>query len=111
MFWKIKLEPNWYFTHKIRKFSKYYQTYFGQGKIVLDLDREKSSTQTRNIWAAGLKILTPGQILSRLTIYLAQLKAENNSEKLKNEIRQLLHYLYRSKKLTKNIYKNLIDIV
>ena len=43
----------------------------------------------------GLKILTPSQMLSRLPIYLAQLKAGNNSEKLKNEIRQLLYSLYR----------------
>ena len=49
----------------------------------------------------GLKILTPNQMLSRLPISLAQLKAGNNSEKLKNEIRQLLYSLYRSKKLTK----------
>ena len=59
----------------------------------------------------GLKILTPSQMLSRLPISLAQLKAGNNSEKLKNEIRQLLYSLYRSKKLTKQIYKSLIDIV
>ena len=43
----------------------------------------------------GLKILTPIQMLSRLPITLAQLKAGNNSEKLKNEIRQLLYSLYR----------------
>ena len=43
----------------------------------------------------GLKILTPNQMLSRLPICLAQLKAGNNSEKLKNEIRKLLYSLYR----------------
>ena len=43
----------------------------------------------------GLKILTPNQMLSRLSIFLSQLKARNNSEKLKNEIRQLLYALYR----------------
>ena len=43
----------------------------------------------------GLKILTPNQMLRRLPITLAQLKAGNNSEKLKNEIRQLLYSLYR----------------
>ena len=43
----------------------------------------------------GLKELTPNQILSRLPISLAQLKALNNSEKLKNKVRQLLHSLYR----------------
>ena len=59
----------------------------------------------------GLKILTRNQMLSRLPITLAQLKARNNSEKLKNEIRQLLYSLYRSKKLTKQLYKSLIDII
>ena len=46
----------------------------------------------------GLKIITPDQMLSILPISLAQLKAENNSEKLKNEIRKLLYSLYCSKK-------------
>ena len=59
----------------------------------------------------GLTILTLSQMLSRLPISLAQLKAGNNSEKLKNEIRQLLYSLYRSKKLTKQLYKSLIDII
>ena len=59
----------------------------------------------------GLKILTPNQIFSRLPITLVQLKAGNNSEKLKNEIRQLLCSLYRSKKLTKQLYKSLVDII
>ena len=59
----------------------------------------------------GLKILTPNQMLSRLPIYLAQLKAGNNSEKLKNEIVQLLYSLYRSKKLTRKLYKSLVDII
>ena len=59
----------------------------------------------------GLKILTPSQTLSRLPISLAQIKAGNNSKKLKNEIRQLLYSLCRSKKLTNNIYKSLVDII
>ena len=53
----------------------------------------------------GLKILTPNQMLSRLPISLAQLKAGNNSEKLKNETRQLLYSLCISKNLTKQLYK------
>ena len=57
-----------------------------------------------------LKILIPSQMLSRLPISLAQLKAGINSEKVKNKIRQLLYFLYRSKKLTKQIYKSFIDI-
>ena len=50
-----------------------------------------------------LKILTPNLMLSTLPFTLAQLKAGNNSEKIKNEIRQLLHSSYRSKKLNENI--------
>ena len=60
---------------------------------------------------SGLKILTPNQVLSRLLISLAQLKAGNKSEKLKNEIRQILYSLFRSKKVTKNVYKSLVDII
>ena len=56
----------------------------------------------------GIKMLTPNQILSRLPISLAQLKAGNNSEKRKNEIRQLLYSRYRSKNMTKQVYNNLI---
>ena len=48
-------------------------------------------------------------MLIRLPISFAQLKAGNNSEKLKNEIRQILYSLYRSKKLTKQLYKSLVD--
>ena len=59
----------------------------------------------------GLKILTSDQMLSRLPIFLAQLKAGHNSEKLKNEIRQLSYSLYRSKKLTKQLDKSLIEII
>ena len=50
-------------------------------------------------------------MLSRLPISLAQLKAGNNSEKLKNETRQMLYSLYRSKNLTKNVYKSLNSII
>ena len=59
----------------------------------------------------GLKILTPNQMLSRLPISLAQLKAGNNSEKLKNKIRQLLYSLHKSEKLIKEIYKSLVDVI
>ena len=76
------------------------------GEIFNVVTGEKSVLQEQ-----GLKILTPNQMLSRLQISLAKLKAGNNSEKLKNEIRQLLYSLYRSKKLTKQLYKSLIDII
>ena len=47
-------------------------------------------------------------MLSSLPITLAQLKAGYNSEKLKNQIRQLLYSLYRSQNMTKQVYNNLI---
>ena len=61
-----------------------------------DLESEKSAEQ-ENQEGQGLKILTQNQMLSRLPISLAQLQAGNNSEKLKNEIRKLLYFLYHSK--------------
>ena len=56
----------------------------------------------------GLKILTNKQMLNRLPILLAQIQAGNNSKSLKNELRQILYSLYRSKLLTKTVYYNLI---
>ena len=76
-----------------------------------ELDSEESAAERRNQPGKGLKILTTGQMLSRLPISLAQLKAGNNSQKLKTEIRELLYSLYRSKKLTKQLYKSLVNII
>ena len=76
-----------------------------------DSKQECSDSEFSDTEGGGLKLFTPNQMLSRLPITLAQLKAGNNSEKLKNEIRQLLYSLYRSKKLTKQLYKSLIDII
>ena len=50
-------------------------------------------------------------MLSRLSIALAQLEAGNNSNKLKNEIRQLLYSLYHSQNMTKQVYNNLINYI
>ena len=70
-------------------------------KIVEKILNFNKKIQTKS--GEGLKILTTAQMLSILPITLAQLKAGNNYEKLKNEIRQLLYSLYRSKKLTKQL--------
>ena len=78
---------------------------------ILEIVEEIVKLNEQKQQGLGLKILTPNQMLIRLPITLAQLKAGNNSEKLKNEIRQLLYSLYRSKKLTKQLYKSLIDII
>ena len=59
----------------------------------------------------GVKILTPNQMLKRLPIALAQVKASNNSESLLNEIRQTVYSLYRSKEITKKVYNNIINSI
>ena len=59
----------------------------------------------------GLKILTPNQMLKILPIALAQVKADNNSESLLNEIRQIVYSLYRSKEITKKVYNNIINSI
>ena len=59
----------------------------------------------------GLKILTPNQMLKRLPIALAQVKAGNNSESLLNEIRQIVYSLYRPKEITKKVYNNIINSI
>ena len=61
---------------------------------------------------AGLKILTtPKQMLQRLRIALAQVTADNNSESLLNEIRQIVYSLYQSKQITKKVYNNIIKSI
>ena len=70
-------------------------------EMILEFNRQQN-------WQ-GLNILTPSQMLSRLPNSLAHLKAGNNSEKIKTKIRQLLYSFYSSKKLTKPLYKSLVD--
>ena len=82
-----------------------------ENKQIIDIVERILELNSENQLGLGLKILTPNQILSRLPISLPQLKAGNNSEKLKNEIRQLLYSLYRSKKFTKQLHKSLVDII
>ena len=59
----------------------------------------------------GLKILTPKQMLQRLPITLAQIKAANNSEILLNEIRKIVYFLYQSKEITRKVYNNIIKLI
>ena len=77
----------------------------GQKRFIDDYDS--------NGWpsGSGLKILTNKKMLNRLPILLAQIQAGNNSIKLKNEVRQILYSLYRSKVLTKTVYNNLIKSI
>ena len=74
-----------------------------------DLETEEDAERRQR--GQGLKTLTPKQMITRLPILLVQLKAGNNSEKLKNEIRQIVYSLYKSKNLSKTIYNHLISTI
>ena len=87
----------------------------GQKRFSDDYDSNEWSSGSGNVVSkakgAGLKILTDKQMLNCLPILLAQIQAGNNSNKLKNEARQILYSLYRSQVLTKTVYNNLIKAI
>ena len=74
-------------------------------EMLLDANYNARKNETEG---KGLKILTPKQMLQRLPIALAQVKAGNNLESLLNEIRQIVYSLYQLKQITKNVYNNII---
>ena len=75
------------------------------------LSRANYDARQNKTEGTGLKILTPKQMLQRLPIVLAQVKAGNNSESLLNEIRQIVYSLYQSKQITKKVYNNIIESI
>ena len=70
-------------------------------------ERVKLNLRKRINEGTRLKILIPNKSLARFPILLAQIKAGNNSSKLKYEIRQVLHLLYEHNKITKKVNNNL----
>ena len=80
---------------------KFYDDYFSM----------VSEAKNKATKGTGFKILTPKQMLQRLPIALAQVKAGNNSESLLNEIRQIVYSLYQSKEITKKVYSNIIKSI
>ena len=112
-YYKSKKEKGSY-TPNQRKMKRYARDL----KDIVDLYNFKSRSDTSetsyintSIEGNGLKILTNKQMLNRLPILLAQIQAGNNSKSLKNEVRQILYSLYRSKVLTKTVYNNLIKSI
>ena len=79
-------------------------------KDIVDFYNLKSGSDTSKK-GEGLKISTKKQMFNRLPILLAQIEAGNNSNKLKNETRQILYSLYRSKVLNKTVYNKLIKSI
>ena len=74
-------------------------------------NKAKNEAKNQTTKGKGLKILTPKQLLQRLPIALAQVKAGNNSENLINKIRQIVYSLYQSKETTKKVYNNIIKSI
>ena len=75
------------------------------------MSETKTKAKQNEIKGKRLKILTTKQMLQRLPIALAQVKAGNNSENLLNEIRQIIYSLYQSKEVTKKVYNNLMKLL
>ena len=71
-------------------------------------EAKTKSKQNNATKETGLKIFTLKQMLQRLPIALAQVKAGNNSENLLNEIRHIIYSPYQSKEITKKVYNNLM---
>ena len=94
----------------VSKNQKKVRRYARDLKDIVDLYNIKSGSDTSKK-GEGLKILTSKQMLNRLPILLAQIQAGNSSKLLKNELRQILYLLYRSKVLTKTVYNNLIKSI
>ena len=89
-----------------------YNFFEGREKILDAIESKIFLTKSNsagilNLVHSRLKVLTPKQMLQRLPIALAQVKAGNNSESLLSEIRQVV-YLYQSKQITKKVYNNII---
>ena len=77
-------------------------------EMLSDANYDSKQNETKG---TGLKILTPKQMLQRLPIALAQVKAGNNSESLLNEIRKIIYVLHQSKQITKKVCNNVIKSI
>ena len=75
------------------------------------MSEAKSKAKQNETKGTGLKILTPKQMIQRLPIALAQVKAGNNSQNLLNEIRQIIYLLYHAKNITKKVCNNLMKSI
>ena len=91
------------------------KNFYNSREKFVKMFNDYAKNMSRNIYelkkGTRLKILTPKQILQRLPIVLAQIKADNNSVSLLNEIRQIVHSLYQSKEITIKVYNNIIKSI
>ena len=103
-------------SEKQKKTIDNIENIYNKRQRIVKMYNDYAKNMSRNIYESkqkgtGLKILTPSQMLKRLPIALAQIKAGNNSESLLNKVRQIVYSLYRSKEITKKVYNNIIKSI
>ena len=95
------------FYHSREEVINFFRDYT---KMMLETGYDGKQNKTEQD-GTGLKVLTSKQLLQRLPIALAQVKASNNSKSSLNEIRQIVYPLYQSKETTKKVYSNIIKSI
>ena len=85
--------------------------FFDDFSSMMSEAKTKVKTKANKTSGKGLKILPSKQMLQRLPIALAQVKAGNSLENLLNEIRKIIYSLYQSKQMTKKVYNNMINSI
>ena len=100
--WLIILKNFKFLTFLEKKLLIFFRDYI---ELLSDANSDGKQNETKG---TGLKIVTPKQMLQRLSIALAQVKAGNNSESLLNKIRQIVYSLYQSKQITQKVYNYII---
>ena len=103
-------------SEELKKTINNIKNLYNSREEVVKMFNDYARNMSKNIYdskqeGTGLKILTPKQMLQRLTISLAQIKADNNSQSLLIEIRQIIYSLYQSKELTKKVYNNVLKSI
>ena len=103
------------YQKRVRKQEQILKVFIMQEKqllfFLMNISQDHQKLDVKQEKGTGIKILTPKQMLQRLPIALAQVKAGNNSESLLNEIRQIVYSLYQSKEITKKVYNKIIKSI
>ena len=103
------------YKKRVRKQEQILKIFIMQEKqllfFLMNISQEHQELDVKQEKGTGIKILTPKQMLQRMPIALAQVKAGNNSASLLNEIRQIVYSLYQSKEITKKVYNKIIKSI
>ena len=95
----------------LKSIKLFYELREGVIKLFNDYSSTVSEAKYKEKHWEGLRILNPKQMLERLPIALAKVKAGNTSEKLRNEIRQSMYSFHRTKQVTKKVYNNIMNSI